>query len=67
MVGLASSAVIAMTWHFVFSLLGGGASFSGTYLAYVYAGRPYVPLSAFSSLIVFASLPSDCVSFRIDH
>ncbi len=58
-VGLVSSAVIAMTWHFAFSLLGGGASFAGTFLAYVYAGAPYIPLLSLASLIAFAALPLD--------
>ena len=64
-VGLVSSAVIAMTWHLSFSLLGGGASFAGTCLAYVYAGAPYIPLISLASLITFAGLPSDLQHFAL--
>jgi len=56
-VGLVSSAVIAMSWHVAFHLLGGHASFGGTLLVYVYSGAPYIPLLALASLISFAGLP----------
>jgi hypothetical protein len=55
--GLVSSAVLAMTWHFSFWLVGGQASFGGTYLAYVWAVSPYLPLMTLASLVAVAGLP----------
>jgi len=56
-VGLVTSAVIAMSWHIAFHILGGHATFTGTLLVYVYSGAPYVPLISLASLISFAGLP----------
>jgi hypothetical protein len=65
-VGLVSSAVIAMAWHFAFSWLGGSATFTGTCLAYVYAGAPYIPLLSLASLITFAALPADLQHYALN-
>ena len=56
-VGLLASAAVAIVWHFPFWLLGGKASFSGSYLAYVYASSPYMPIFTFAGLITLAGLP----------
>jgi Yip1 domain len=65
-VGLFSTALLAMSWHFAFWLLGGASTFSGTYLAYVYAGSPFTPLITFSSLIIFGALPPDLRRYAIN-
>jgi hypothetical protein len=55
--GLLFTGLVAMTWHIAFWLFGGASGFTGTYLAYIYAAAPLVPLLAFSSVLVFAGLP----------
>lgn len=57
-IGLVSSAIITMTWHFSFWLFDGQATFAGTYLAYVYVWGPYLPLITAISLIIFSGLPA---------
>lgn len=52
-----SMSAIALTWHISFWAFGGKSSFSGTFLAYVYAGSPYVPLTALATWIVASAYP----------
>jgi hypothetical protein len=49
--------VAAMAAYFPIWLLGGKGSFSGTLLAYIYAGTPYAPLMAVASWIFVAGMP----------
>jgi hypothetical protein len=55
--GLLFAGAVANAWYFAFWLLGGTASFSGTFLAYVYAASPFVPIMALASLIIARGLP----------
>ena len=59
LVGVMTAVVMAMAWHFSFALMGGTASFSGTFLGYVWAGGPYVPLSGLCTLLSLAGLPRE--------
>ena len=54
--GVISSAACAMSLHFAFWMLGGEASFAGTYLAYAYGMGPYLPLIAFATLLMVSGL-----------
>lgn len=54
---LITTAIIAAVWHWPFKLLGGHATFAGSYLAYCYGAAPYVPLITFAGLITAAGLP----------
>lgn len=65
-VNLFFGAVLAMSWHFAFWLLGGASNFSGTYLAYVYGGAPFVPLITLSSLIIFGALPPNLRQYALN-
>jgi hypothetical protein len=58
-VGLLIGLAAALSWHLAFWLMGGGASFSGTYLVSVYAGAPYVPLISIFSLFLLGALPPE--------
>lgn len=58
-VGQFFGVILVLSWHLAFWLLGGGASFSGTYLVTVYAGGPYMVLASVSSLILVAALPPE--------
>lgn len=57
--GLLFSAVVAMTWHFSFKMMGGTASFGGSYLAFVYSAGPFGIPMTIVSLLIFAALPPD--------
>jgi hypothetical protein len=58
-VGQLFGVVLVLSWHLAFWLLGGGASFSGSYLVTVYAGGPYMMLASVTSLIAVAALPPE--------
>jgi|GEM_PF-1311872 len=58
-IGSVSGAMVAMSWHLAFSWMGGAANFAGTWVGYVYAGAPYVPLIALASVLTFSALPPD--------
>lgn len=55
--GVLSVSVLALTWHVSFWMLGGKSSFAGTYLAYVYAAAPYIPLTSLAIWIVASGFP----------
>jgi len=65
-VQLLTLAAVAICWYFAFWLFGGGASFSGTYLAFVYGGAPYIPLVSFASLVMWGALPSGLRRYAMD-
>lgn len=55
--GVLSVTAIALMWHVSFRMLGGKSSFTGTYLAYVYAAGPYIPLTSLAIWIVASGFP----------
>ena len=65
-VGQLFGLALVLSWHFAFWLLGGGASFSGTYLVTVYAGGPYMMLASVSSLIVVGALPPELRALAVN-
>lgn len=66
LLGLLFTAVVALTWHAAFRLCGGQASFAGTYLAFVYAAAPYVPLTALCGVLMVTGLPGYLRPFALN-
>jgi hypothetical protein len=66
LVGLFSTAIIVMAWHYPFVWMGGKANLAGTFLAYSYGSGPYMPLTAFAMVLFAAGLPSGILKHATD-
>ncbi|MFO0928040.1 MAG: YIP1 family protein [Gemmataceae bacterium] len=64
--GLLFTALVAMTWFAAFWLLGGHSNFTGTLLAYIYSATPYLPPTAFCSLLIFTGLPTELRAYALN-
>ena len=49
--------ITVLTFHFPFLWFDGRASLAGSFVTYIYAWGPYIPLQVFGSLILLAGVP----------
>jgi hypothetical protein len=56
-IGLMFTGILAMTWFFAFWLMGGTSTIAGTFVTYIYAAGPYLPLFSALGLLIYTGLP----------